>query len=155
MIIFVSFLTTFDMTFIFWRSWGSMEIWLGLKIETIFTNLACPNRWNTLYKYLLKIKRKEYLGTKKKLHLKNDKKYFESIVSNKCVWTELLKSSIQIIFFFFPEGVVATFLLWKFQVIFIVTFLRRQWRGRMTWISVISYKLFLNLVQCYIQLENS
>jgi hypothetical protein len=49
MIIFVSVLTTFDMSFIFWQSWGSREIWLGLKIETIFTNLACPNRWNTLY----------------------------------------------------------------------------------------------------------
>jgi hypothetical protein len=32
MIIFVSVLTTFDTSFVFWLSWGSREIWLELKI---------------------------------------------------------------------------------------------------------------------------
>ncbi len=33
MIIFESILTTFEASFIFWASWGSIENWLKLKIK--------------------------------------------------------------------------------------------------------------------------
>jgi hypothetical protein len=33
----------------FFGSWGSSKNWLELKIETALSNLACLNRWNTLY----------------------------------------------------------------------------------------------------------
>jgi len=48
MIIFESILTTFEVSFIFWASWGSIENWLELKIEPPLANLAFLNRWNTL-----------------------------------------------------------------------------------------------------------
>ncbi len=44
MIIFESTLTTFEASFIFWGSWGSIKNWLELKIKP---PLADP--WNTLY----------------------------------------------------------------------------------------------------------
>ncbi len=43
MIIFELGLATFDKSFIIWSSWGSSENWLKFKIETPFTNSACPN----------------------------------------------------------------------------------------------------------------
>ncbi len=49
MIIFESILTTFEASFIFWASWGSIENWLELKIEPPLANLASLNPWNTLY----------------------------------------------------------------------------------------------------------
>ncbi len=42
-------LTTLEATAIFWGSWGSSKNQLELKIEPELTNLACLNRWNTLY----------------------------------------------------------------------------------------------------------
>ncbi len=49
MIIFKSTLTTFEESFIFWGSWGSIKNWLELKIEPALADLACLNPWNTLY----------------------------------------------------------------------------------------------------------
>ncbi len=46
MTIFESILTTFIVSVVFSGCWGSSKNWLMLKIET---NLACLNRWNTLY----------------------------------------------------------------------------------------------------------
>ncbi len=51
MIIFKSILTTFEASFIFWASWGSIENWLEFKIEPPLANLALLNPWNTLYLY--------------------------------------------------------------------------------------------------------
>ncbi len=48
LLIFGSILTTFDASFIFWGSWGSIKNWLELKIEPSLANLACLNWWNTL-----------------------------------------------------------------------------------------------------------
>ncbi len=49
MIIFESSLTTFEASFIFWGSWGSIKNWLELKIEPPLADLALLNPWNTLY----------------------------------------------------------------------------------------------------------
>ncbi len=49
MIIFDSTLTTFEASFIFWGSWGSIKNWLKLKIEPPLADLALLNPWNTLY----------------------------------------------------------------------------------------------------------
>ncbi len=49
MIIFESILTTFEASFIFWGSWGSIKNWLKLKIEPPLSNLALLNPWNSLY----------------------------------------------------------------------------------------------------------
>ncbi len=49
MIIFGSILTTFEASFIFWGSWGSIKNWLELKIEPPLADLALLNPWNTLY----------------------------------------------------------------------------------------------------------
>jgi hypothetical protein len=38
----------------FWGSWGSSKNWLELKIESSSSNLACLNRWNTLYYFINK-----------------------------------------------------------------------------------------------------
>jgi hypothetical protein len=48
MIIFESILTTFIASEIFRGPCGSKENWLELKIEPIWANLACLNRWNIL-----------------------------------------------------------------------------------------------------------
>jgi len=40
---FWSILTTFESSSIFGASWGSIEIWLELKIEPPLGNLACSN----------------------------------------------------------------------------------------------------------------
>ncbi len=50
MIIFESTLTTFEASFIFWGSWGSIKNWFELKIEPPLADLALLNPWNTLYK---------------------------------------------------------------------------------------------------------
>ncbi len=42
-------LTTLEASFIFWGIWSSSKNWLELKIEPPLSNLACLNRWNTLY----------------------------------------------------------------------------------------------------------
>jgi hypothetical protein len=49
MIFFESTLTTFEASFIFWGSWGSIKNWLELKIEPPLADLALLNPWNTLY----------------------------------------------------------------------------------------------------------
>jgi hypothetical protein len=49
MIIFELTLTTFEASFIFWGSWGSIKNWLELKIEPPLADLALLNSWNTLY----------------------------------------------------------------------------------------------------------
>ncbi len=51
MIIFESILTTFEASFIFRGSWGSIKNWLELKIEPPLADLALLNPWNTLYKW--------------------------------------------------------------------------------------------------------
>ncbi len=62
MIIFESILTTFEASFIFWASWGSIENWLELKIEPPLANLALLNPWNTLYKkHFFQILTKSYM----------------------------------------------------------------------------------------------
>ncbi len=48
MIIFESNLTTFEASFIFWGSWGSIKNWLELKIKPPLADLALLNPWNTL-----------------------------------------------------------------------------------------------------------
>ncbi len=49
MIIFESTLSTFEASFIFWGSWGSIKNWLELKIKPPLADLALLNPWNTLY----------------------------------------------------------------------------------------------------------
>jgi hypothetical protein len=49
MTIFESTLTTFEASFIFWGSWGSIKNWLELKIEPPLADLALLNPWNTQY----------------------------------------------------------------------------------------------------------
>jgi hypothetical protein len=44
MIIFQSMLTTFTASVVFRGSWGSIEMWLELKIEPPLANLACLNQ---------------------------------------------------------------------------------------------------------------
>jgi hypothetical protein len=43
MIIFESTFTTFEASFIFWGSWGSIKNWLELKIEPPLADLALLN----------------------------------------------------------------------------------------------------------------
>ncbi len=50
MIIFESTVTTSEASSIFWGSWGRSKNWFELKIEPPQANLACLNRWNTLFK---------------------------------------------------------------------------------------------------------
>ncbi len=47
---------TFEVSFIFWGSWGSSKNWLELKIEPPLSNLACLNWWNTLYEVRISVK---------------------------------------------------------------------------------------------------
>ncbi len=49
MIFIESTLTTFEASFIFWGSWGSIKNWLELKIDPPSADLALLNPWNTLY----------------------------------------------------------------------------------------------------------
>ncbi len=42
MIIVESILTTYEVSFIFWASWGNSKYWLELKIETILENFNLP-----------------------------------------------------------------------------------------------------------------
>jgi hypothetical protein len=56
MIIFESILTTFEVSFIFWTSWGSIENWLELKIEPPLANLALLNPLNTLCRLKTKLR---------------------------------------------------------------------------------------------------
>jgi hypothetical protein len=56
MIIFESTLTTFEASFIFWGSWGSIKNWLELKIEPPLADLALLNPWNTLYLFFVEHK---------------------------------------------------------------------------------------------------
>ncbi len=56
---FESIFTTFEASFIFWGSRGSSKNRLVFKIEPALSNLACLNRWNTLYNNRTK-KRRSY-----------------------------------------------------------------------------------------------
>ena len=49
MIIFELILTTFEASFIFRGSLGSIENWLEPKTKPTFASSACPNLWNALY----------------------------------------------------------------------------------------------------------
>ncbi len=53
MIILESTLTTFEASFVFWGSWGSIKNWLELKIEPPLVDLALLNPWNTQLQLLV------------------------------------------------------------------------------------------------------
>ncbi len=51
--------TTFELSIIFGRSWGSIENWHEPITESTYANLAYPNPWNALYEEMFG--RKSYL----------------------------------------------------------------------------------------------